>query len=122
MPAKKLKYVCSLVSVSKLCCFASVFAFLVSLYCCTPKLAPPTPVDAERGKVSWDECSIEKLKEGHTLYINKCGSCHALKMPRSENEEGWKKIVPPMAQKAKLNEEEEALILHYLLTMREAKK
>ena len=91
-------------------------------YCCTPKLIPPTSADAERGKANWAECSVEKLTQAHQLYIDKCGGCHSLKSPESESEESWRKIVPPMAKKSKLTSEEERMILHYVLTMREAKK
>ena len=114
MLVKNLKYACSLDSIFKKCGF---IAILILLYCCTPKLLPPTEADATRTK-----SSLSSLQQAHTLYINKCGACHALKLPTSETEEGWKKIVPDMAKKAKLSAAEEDLILHYVLAMREAKK
>ena len=95
---------------------------LILICCCTPKLSPPTSEDAERGKTSWNNCSLEKLTEAHSLFVSKCGTCHALKPPVSQSEESWKKIVPPMAKKARLNPEEQDLILHYVLTMRQDKK
>ena len=98
---------------------------LIFLYCCTPKLAPSSAFsesDVARGKVFWSDCSIQKLDAAHTLYTNKCATCHSLKAPASEDEAGWRKIVPPMAKKAKLSAEEESQILNYVLTMREAKK
>ena len=94
----------------------------IALYCCTPKLIPPIEQDVERGKLVWDECNFALLQKVHKMYINKCGSCHALKLPQSQSEESWRKIIPPMAKKAKLNSEEQDLILHYVLTMRNAKK
>ncbi len=95
---------------------------------CTPKIAPApaasaiSDADVQRGKIFWSDCTLEKLNAAHTLYTNKCGTCHALKDPFSEDEAGWRKIVPPMAKKAKLTDEEQALILNYVLTMREAGK
>jgi hypothetical protein len=100
-------------------CFVAIG---ILFYCCTPKLIPPSLADADRGKVLWNDYSLETLNQAHTLYINKCGTCHSLKMPSSESAESWKKIVPPMARKAKLSAEEENTILRYVLTMREAKK
>ena len=114
MPVKNLKYACSLDSISKKFPFVII---LVLLYCCTPKLLPPTEADATR-----TNSSLSSLQQAHSLYINKCGACHTLKLPPSESEENWKKIVPVMAKKAKLNASEEDLILHYVLAMREAKK
>ena len=81
-----------------------------------------TETDVIRGKAFWSECSIEKLNVASTLYTNKCVTCHALIEPSSRDEERWRKIVPPMAKKAKLSAEEESMILNYVLTMREAKK
>ena len=81
-----------------------------------------TETDVMRGKAFWSECSIEKLNAANTLYTNKCVTCHALIEPSSRNEERWRKIVPPMAKKAKLTADEESMILNYVLTMREGKK
>ena len=39
------------------------------------------------------------MNSGKTLYEANCGKCHALPAISSRNEEGWNKIVPPMAQK-----------------------
>ena|ERR1051325_7468696 len=120
MPRKKFKYAFSLASVSKKIISGGIF--LVLFYCCTPKLLPPAEADAERAKSFWNESSLASLQNAHKLYINKCGSCHALKLPSSKNEEEWKKVLPEMAEKAKLSAQEEQLILNYVLAMREAKK
>lgn len=95
-------------------------AVALLLYCCTPKLSPPAQADAERGKTAWNDCSLEKLTAAHNLYINKCGACHNLKLPQSKSDYVWRKIVPDMAERAKMSAAEEELILHYVLTMREA--
>ena len=107
-----------------------LFLLIAGIYSCTPKAAPSpakttsafTDTDVARGKVFWTDCSIEKLDAANTLYTAKCGTCHSLKAPTSRDEEAWKKVVPPMAKKAKLTAEEEALILNYVLTMKDAKK
>ena len=117
---KKSKYAYSLGSVFRLIFFSkriSLFIILAAFCCCTPKISPLAATEAEPVKTVPD-----KLTLGHTLYMNKCGTCHNLKDPHSQSEEGWRKIVPPMAKKAKLTADQEILILHYVLTMREAKK
>src|SRR5438045_1560382 len=100
---------------------AYVLLILTGIYCCTPKLAPTssgfTEADVTRGKTFWSECNMEKLTAARTLYTNKCGTCHSLKSPDSRSEEAWRKIVPPMAQKAKLTQEEQDMVLAYVLTM-----
>ncbi len=120
MHQTKLKYAYFLNSVYNSKSVLRLIIIFLSLTGCSPKLISPIPTsdDASRGKAIWTDCTIEKLKETHTLYINKCGSCHGLKDPKSESEEAWRKIVPPMAKKAKISSAEQDLILNYLLVMR----
>jgi len=123
MNMKNLKYGYSSGSASKPVDVAKRFvilAILFAFYCCSPKLAPPVAADADCGKTIWNECTLEKLTEAHQLYIKKCGSCHSVKIPRSLSEEKWRTTLPKMAKKAKLNEEQQALLLNYILTMRES--
>jgi hypothetical protein len=126
MLMKKLNFACLLDLVSEIKKNAKPITFILVLafvYCCTPKLAPPvTDADVQRGKVFWTDCSMERLNAARTLYTNKCGTCHSLKKTNSRDEAQWRKIIPPMAKKAKLSVEEESLILNYVLTMCEAKK
>ena len=118
--------------------FFAATAFILLMICCKPTSKTTSPVssnpptaavpsnpfpapvqaDADRGKTTWSECSLENLTQAHTLYMNKCGTCHNLKALSSQDEAGWKNIVPPMAKKAKLTAEEQELVLHYVLTMR----
>ncbi len=95
-------------------------AILFVLYCCTPKISPPTETDVDYGRTFWSDCSLEKLTEARNLYIKKCGGCHALKSPQSLTEEKWRKILPAMTIKAKLNPAQHDLLLNYILTMRQS--
>ncbi len=101
--------------------------FAIAIYCCTPKAkVAPAPefsdADVARGKVFWNDCSVANLSSAKALYNGKCGTCHALKPLYSMDETGWRKIVPPMAKKANLSAAEQALILNYVLTMKDARK
>ncbi|MEY4572427.1 MAG: hypothetical protein RLZ10_1666 [Bacteroidota bacterium] len=49
------------------------------------------------------------------LYTNNCGSCHNLQPREKYTTSQWKKIVPPMAKKAKLSVDEEEQILQYVI-------
>lgn len=56
-----------------------------------------------------------EIEEGNGLYANNCGKCHDLPKESKYNDEQWKKIVPPMASKAKLDATQENKILQYVL-------
>lgn len=101
----------------------SLLIFLAAIYCCTPKaMQPLTDADVERCKGYWADCSMNKLSEARRIYNGKCGTCHALYAPGARTEEQWRKIVPPMAGKAKLTVEEQTQVLAYVLSMREVQK
>lgn len=98
------------------------FALLLVLFACSKSITSSVPVqsDLERAKVKWPEITLAELQQGQELYIANCGKCHSLKSPQSRNEAGWRKIVPPMAKKAKINAQQEELILKYVITMSQA--
>jgi nitrate/TMAO reductase-like tetraheme cytochrome c subunit len=54
-------------------------------------------------------------QEAAILYTNNCGTCHALQAREKYTAKQWKKIVPDMAKKAKLDASQEAQILTYVL-------
>lgn len=53
--------------------------------------------------------------EAANLYTNNCGSCHALQAREKYSAKQWERIVPDMAKKAKLDANQEAIILKYVL-------
>jgi nitrate/TMAO reductase-like tetraheme cytochrome c subunit len=53
--------------------------------------------------------------EAANLYTNNCGSCHALQAREKYTVKQWERIVPDMAKKAKLDSNQEAMILKYVL-------
>jgi hypothetical protein len=64
--------------------------------------------------VSADAIQQEQLLSGRKLYVDHCGSCHNLHLPKEYNGEGWKKQLDEMQVKAKITDEEKKLILRYL--------
>jgi len=58
--------------------------------------------------------TLSALQKGRAIYINKCGSCHALYRPEKYSTTQWKFQTERMAKKAKLTAQEELLIFRYL--------
>jgi hypothetical protein len=57
---------------------------------------------------------LGEMKQGRSLYINKCGSCHTLYLPEKYSAPQWKVQVRRMAEKAKLTTMEETRILRFV--------
>ncbi|MBX7094139.1 MAG: hypothetical protein K1X56_05415 [Flavobacteriales bacterium] len=102
--------------------FASM---ILAIACGAPKVATTTAEmnqsDADRAAAKFPGTTLADLQKGKTIYEANCGKCHKLHAPNSRGEEGWKKIVPPMAKKAKLDDASMDLTLKYLVTMSEVK-
>ena len=77
----------------------------------------PTQADVDRNKIVFNNLTVEELIQGKAHYEKNCGSCHKLYPPTSESAVAWKKIVPPMAKKAKVDAKTEDLILKYVISM-----
>lgn len=94
--------------------------------CFTAKMLTPTQADVERVQHKYPGYTLADLNHGKALYEKNCATCHKLKHPESQTEEGWKHIVPIMVKKVNKNNtvldtQDEESILRYVLTMREAK-
>lgn len=75
---------------------------------CTPKT---TEIIEE---VESMEFPNDTVKEGYGLYAANCGKCHGLKTVTDYSQERWNQVLPPMADKAKITDEEEAKIAAYV--------
>jgi len=84
-------------------------ASIIILGACTPKT---TEVVVKEEK---SEFPSTEIAEGSSLYTDHCGKCHKLKTVTDFTQEEWKKIVPDMAKKAKLDATQENKILLYVL-------
>ncbi len=76
---------------------------------CTPK-----PAVAEGTKTD----NAEKLAAGKTIFENSCGRCHDLPNPTAHSAQDWVGIMNSMAPKAKLNDEQHALVYDYVVSVR----
>ncbi len=77
----------------------------------------PNQADVDRNKAIFSNLTVEELIQGKAHYEKSCGSCHKLYSPTSESALAWKKIVPPMSRKAKIDAKTEDLILKYVISM-----
>jgi len=86
---------------------------------CAPALVIPQAKDAEKTFASGNAVSLESLTRSHSLYVNKCGSCHFLYRPYQFTKEKWISIMPEMKTEARLTDDEYNSILNYLMVMQE---
>lgn len=109
MTAKNCKPVCYSLMYSKTKIFLALFA--LTLVGCASSLYLPTQSDAVAHNTS-----LEKLKQGRELYLNRCASCHNLYLPQAYTAGEWKPILEKMQKPAKIDDSEKELISQYLET------
>lgn len=85
--------------------FIGVLAILAS---CAPKTAEVTETATP---VTYPTTEIA---QGKGLYDSKCSACHKLKIVDKYSTEQWAKILPNMAEKAKLPDSETAMIQEFI--------
>jgi mono/diheme cytochrome c family protein len=99
--------------------FASLLAAF-ALAACASALPPlPSAADATRVQARFTGSSVESLREGRTLYLARCGSCHALRDPSSLPPDAWAGEVRDMrtSKGVRLNPEDEQRITAYLVAV-----
>lgn len=84
-------------------------SILFGLAGCTPSLYVPTDEDAAPGTTR------EELQQGRELYVHKCGSCHALRLPESYTVPEWQNHLRAMAPRARLSDQELSSIGKFIL-------
>ncbi|MEQ3661469.1 MAG: cytochrome c5 [Flavobacterium sp.] len=83
---------------------------------CTAKKAVTESTD-NKNSVSLEAPIIPltaELAHGKTIFETKCGRCHDLVKPESYSKEKWTPIMNSMAKKAKISDEEKALVYNYV--------
>lgn len=55
-----------------------------------------------------------EVENGYNLYAQNCNRCHRLKTVDNYTREQWDKILPNMARKAKITDEQQATIDQYI--------
>lgn len=59
--------------------------------------------------------SLNEMKAGRKLYVQKCAGCHTLYLPEKYTKPEWQLFLIEMQEKASVNNSEKELILKYLL-------
>ena len=62
--------------------------------------------------------SAEVLAQGHDLFTQKCGTCHALPDPASHKAEKWPHLVEWMRQRSNLDTAQASKVLDWVLAER----
>jgi mono/diheme cytochrome c family protein len=76
---------------------------------CSPKVSQPV---AEKPAV--DTAHEKAVAEGKSMYENNCARCHKLFTPTDRTEEQWAPILVRMQKKAKLDDQQMAMISTYI--------
>jgi cytochrome c5 len=84
---------------------------LLILAACSAKLYVPSEQNVNKRETA----SLTDLQQGHDLFKNKCGNCHKLPSPSSYDAAKWTKILEKMGPKAKLNQDQVALVYKYVV-------
>lgn len=98
-------------------------SFVIALFlvaACSSKVIKPTQSSVDRISGSFSGVTLADLEEGRNLLKTKCGTCHDLPKPELGPEKYWRGIVPPMAEKAKLNEDQTSKVLQYCISVSKA--
>lgn len=96
---------------------AILLSSVVFLAACSSKLMKPAQADADKLASSFPGITLVELAEGRTIMTANCGKCHDMPDPSKGDEAYWNKIVPPMGQKAKLDEAQTDKVLKYALAV-----
>ena len=89
----------------------SIAFLIISLSSCVESLHVPNENDA-----ALYNTSLDTLKMGRGLYINKCSSCHNLFLPASHSKNDWLIILDKMQAHALIDGSQKELIYKYLKT------
>jgi mono/diheme cytochrome c family protein len=91
---------------------------VAAAFACTPALPEPTSAHVALAQRTEPSASLEDLQRGRTLYLRRCGTCHALRDPNAYDGDEWRAQIERMEKvhSVHLTTEEEADILRYLTT------
>lgn len=64
----------------------------------------------------WKGTTLADLKTGQDLYNNHCNVCHKFHYPNELTADKWQKIIPNMAKKSELAEQQGNLVLKFVIT------
>ncbi len=90
---------------------------IFQLASCTKKAAPASSeTPAEEVASLKSKYTEPQILQGKTVYTNNCGKCHELHKPEEYTIKRWHKILPDMCRKAKLGNDDAALVRAWVIT------
>ncbi len=95
-------------------CFKNIYIVgivILGFSGCVASLYVPTEIDAKVFNTT-----LDTLKTGRELYVNKCGGCHNLYLPARYTKQEWQQIMDKMQKPAKIDNSQKELINMYLKT------
>lgn len=95
-----------------------VFALAILFAGCAASNIALTDVESANykyGKAKFKGYSKEMFAQGRTISANNCLRCHKQKDATKYTEEQLNKIIPNMAKKAKITDEEKDIVLKYYI-------
>jgi cytochrome c5 len=94
-----------------------VVSITLLVACASYKPIVPVQSDADRAANKIPGTTLADLNQGKAIFEDKCHKCHSLKKPFSKSEKDIEDAMPKMAKRAKIDSQQEDLVLKYLLTM-----
>ena len=94
-----------------------VFGTAMLLAYCSSRIYIPSAQQITTSQKYFPEADSTFLSQGHSMYENKCSSCHFLYRPGKYTAKEWEHILPEMKEKAKLTDEEFRQIKIYLYSL-----
>jgi len=82
-----------------------------------PAVSPPM---AAWAVAQWPDATAGQLSHGRESMEGHCTSCHGMPSPRHETAKDWPDVMQDMAGNAKLGAADEAAMLRYILSARNA--
>ena len=84
------------------------------LLACAGNVPEPGESHVQWAQAHGQPSSLEELREGRQMLVQKCGGCHSLPRLRRYAPEKWPAIMDSMRVEAKLYPREDSLIRAYL--------
>ena len=103
--------------------WAFIFSLVASATGCGTSLPPLGPSDVEWAAERWPGTTMQDLERDRSLYVAKCGGCHALVLPKKHTADAWPGIIDEMrAEHVPLNQAERDAIVAYVSTASQASR
>jgi hypothetical protein len=73
-----------------------------------------TPAQLAWASSKWPDAQMAELEKGRSLYVTRCGSCHAAPAPAEVMEQKDADMVREMAERAKLTPIEQQAVMRFI--------